>query len=310
MLDKNTDRQLSVALLLGIAYASSIGGLATPIGTPPNLIFISVYKEFTGITISFLKWMTIGLPVTLVLLPLAGWWLTRNLRPGTPLQIEAVGQLSVGERRVLWIFALVILAWLTMENPLGGWMLWLNAPYANYAAVAFVAVVIMFVCPDGEGGRLLDWESATTINWGVMILFAGGIAIAKAFMVSGLSGELGQYLTGVAGWPLLLVMITICLSVTFLTEVTSNTATATLLMPILAAAATGWDPALLMIPAAMSASCAFMLPVATPPNAIVIASRHLTVADMAREGFALNMAGAVAISTLIYLLLVVLGVLG
>lgn len=302
ILEANNNRRLTVALLLGIAYAASIGGLATPIGTPPNLIFLSVYQEVTGREITFVEWMGIGLPVVLVLLPVAALWLTRGLGVSGDIRIDGVGKITSGESRVLAIFALVILAWMTLKNPQGGWSGWLSLPYANYASVAFIAVIVMFICPDGEGGKLLDWPAASSIHWGVMILFAGGIAIAKAFMATGLSEALGQQLSAVANWPLFAVILAICLGVTFLTEVTSNTATTTLLMPILAAAAatTQWDPALLMIPAALSASCAFMLPVATAPNAIVIASGKIRIADMMREGVVLNLLGALVISTLAY----------
>ena len=305
VLEGTDNRRLVVALLLGIAYAASIGGLATPIGTPPNLIFISVYQEVVGREISFMEWMGIALPVVLALLPLAALWLTRGLGVAEHVEIQGVGRWTAGERRVMWIFAGVILAWMTLKNPAGGWTGWLSLPYANYASVAFIAVVILFLCPDGEGGKLLDWPAASSIHWGVMILFAGGIAIAKAFMATGLSEALGQQLSAVSGWPLYAVILVICLGVTFLTEVTSNTATTTLLMPILAAAAatTQWDPMLLMIPAALSASCAFMLPVATAPNAIVIASGKVSVAEMMREGVVLNVLGALLISGILYTLL-------
>ena len=305
VLESSNNRRLAVALLLGIAYAASIGGLATPIGTPPNLIFMSVYQEVTGSEITFIEWMGIGLPVVLLLLPVAALWLTRGLGISVEVEIQGGGNIRVAEQRVLMVFACVIVAWMTMKNPGGGWTGWLALPYANYASVAFMAVLILFVCPDGEGGKLLDWPSASSIHWGVMILFAGGIAIAKAFMATGLSEALGQQLSAIADWPLYLVILALCLGVTFLTEITSNTATTTLLMPILAAAAatTSWDPALLMIPAALSASCAFMLPVATAPNAIVIASGKLSVADMMREGVVLNFLGAVVISMAVYVLL-------
>lgn len=295
--------RLTLALLLSIAYGASIGGLATPIGTPPNLIFISVYKEFTGNEITFLEWMKIALPVVLVFLPLAAYWLTRGLNIEAAVTLETMGKISVAEKRVLIIFAVVILAWMTLKNPLGGWSAWLQLPYANYAAIAFIAVTIMFLCPDGEGGKLLNWHAANSIHWGVMILFAGGIAIAKAFMVTGLSNALGQQVSAIANWPLYLVIFVICLMVTFLTEITSNTATTTLLMPVLASAAVAAniDPALLMIPAALSASCAFMLPVATAPNAIVVASERVHVKDMARVGVVLNLFGTLVISVLIFL---------
>lgn len=303
VLESVKDERLTLALLLAIAYGASIGGLATPIGTPPNLIFISVYQEFTGNEITFLEWMKIAAPVVLVFLPVAALWLTRGLNIHLEILLASSGKMTLAEKRVLIIFACVILAWMTLKNPLGGWSDWLQLPYANYAAVAFIAVTLMCLCPDGEGGKLLDWPAANSIHWGVMILFAGGIAIAKAFMATGLSGALGQQVAAIANWPIYLIILIICLMVTFLTEVTSNTATTTLLMPILASAAiaANIDPALLMIPAALSASCAFMLPVATAPNAIVIASERVSVKDMARIGVILNLLGTLVISVLIFL---------
>ena len=203
------------------------------------------------------------------------------------------------------MFALTALAWVTRSQPFGGWSGWLGLPGANDASVALLAVVAMFLVPDGKGKRLLDWETAARIPWGMLILFGGGIAIAKGFVVSGLSAALGDLLAGLAGWHILIMMAIICLTITFLTEMTSNTATTTLMLPILAAAALAADidPALLMVPAAMSASCAFMLPVATAPNTIVFSTGRFATRIMAREGMALNIVGAGVISVLCYLLL-------
>lgn len=209
-----------------------------------------------------------------------------------------VGPWQPAERRTLIVFALTALAWVTRREPFGGWSQWLDLPQANDASVALLAVVALFVIPDGRGGRLLSWQAAERIPWGVLILFGGGIAIAKAFSVSGLSALLGEALAGVGAWPLWLAVFTIALSVTLLTEITSNTAAAVLLMPILALAAlaAGIDPRLLMLPAAMSASCAFMLPVATAPNAIVYGSGVVSAARMAREGLLLNLVGAACVT--------------
>jgi len=163
----------------------------------------------------------------------------------------------------------------------------------------------MFLIPNGRGARLLDWETAAKIPWGMLILFGGGIALAKAFVASGLSGALGELLSGVAGLPIILVIALICLTITFLTEMTSNTATTALMMPILAAAALaiGIDPALLMVPAAMSASCAFMLPVATAPNTIMFSTGKFSIKQMAREGFVLNLIGVTVITAVCVTLL-------
>jgi sodium-dependent dicarboxylate transporter 2/3/5 len=169
---------------------------------------------------------------------------------------------------------------------------------ANDASVALVAVVCMFLIPNGKGERLLDWETAAKIPWGMLILFGGGIAIAKAFVVSGLSAALGNALVGITTWHIIFIIGVICLTITFLTEMTSNTATTALMMPILAAGAVaaGIEPALLMVPAAMSASCAFMLPVATAPNTIVFSTGRFTTMKMVREGLVLNFIGLTVIT--------------
>lgn len=201
------------------------------------------------------------------------------------------------------IFACTAIAWVTLREPFGGWSTWFNAPTANYAAVALTAVIIMFLVPNGSGGRLLDWQSAASIQWGVLLLFAGGIAIAKAFSVTGISAAIGDQMSLLTRLSIFTLIAMVALSVTFLTEITSNTATTALLMPILAAAAlsSGIEPALLMLPAALSASCAFMLPVATAPNAIVFGSGKITVQQMARTGFVLNLIGTAVISLVVFL---------
>jgi len=294
--------KLAVPLFLGIAYAASIGGLGTPIGSPPNIIFLKIYGEATGTIPSFAQWMLWGLPVVVMLLPLAGLWITRHLGESAPLTIPQAGVWRTEEVRVLIVFSLTALAWITLREPFGGWTTLLGVPTANYAAVALTSVIIMFVLPNGRGGKLLDWESASTIHWGVLLLFAGGIAIAKAFAVTGISQAIGESLSGVTRLSIIVLIAAVALAVTFLTEITSNTATTTLLMPILAAASlgAGFDPALLMLPAALSASCAFMLPVATAPNAIVFGSGKITVEQMVREGFALNLMGAAVITLVVY----------
>lgn len=301
--NNSASKKLAVPLFLGIAYASSIGGLGTPIGSPPNVVFLKIYAEATGVNIGFGQWMLWALPVILLMIPLAGLWMTRNLDRGEPLLLPEVGDWRTEEVRVLVLFALTALAWITLREPAGGWSGWLNVPSANYAAVALTSVVLMFVLPNGSGGKLLDWESASSIHWGVLLLFAGGIAIAKAFAVTGISEAIGQSLSGVTRLSIIGIIAIVALSVTFLTEITSNTATTTLLMPILAAASlgAGFEPAILMLPAALSASCAFMLPVATAPNAIVFGTGKMTVEQMVREGFTLNLIGVTVITAVVYL---------
>lgn len=305
VIGQSSDKKLAVPLLLAIAYSSSIGGLGTPIGTPPNLVFMQQYESFTGSAVSFSQWMSWALPVVLIFLPLAGLWLTRKLDYCGVLTIPSVGDWRPEERRVLIVFGLTALAWITRLEPFGGWSTWFDLKGANDAIVALVAVVILFLVPNGRGGKLIDWQTAERVPWGILILFAAGIAIAQAFIESGLSRAISDHLTMLASLHPLLMIATIALMVTFLTEATSNTATTILLMPILASAAlgAGLDPSLLMVPAAMSASCAFMLPVATAPNAIVFGSGQVTITDMVREGLALNFIGVVVITMVCYFLI-------
>ena len=243
-----------------------------------------------------------ALPVVVVMIPVAGLWLTRHLTSNQSVEIPEVGEWRQEEFRVLLVFGLTALAWITLREPFGGWTSWLGVPSANYAAVALTAVIIMFVVPNGKGGKLLDWESASNIHWGVLLLFAGGIAIAKAFAITGISSAIGEALSGVTRLSIIVVIAIVAMAVTFLTEITSNTATTALLMPILAAASlgAGFEPALLMLPAALSASCAFMLPVATAPNAIVFGTGQVTVEQMVREGLILNLIGILVITSVVY----------
>jgi sodium-dependent dicarboxylate transporter 2/3/5 len=301
-LEHTRHTRLKVALLLGVAYGCNVGGIGTPIGTPPNLIFMQVYQDTTQIALSFVDWMRWGMPVVVLFVPLIGLWLTRGLGNAGRLELPEVGAWRPEEKRTLAVFGLTALMWVTRQDPFGGWSGLLNLPQANDASVALLAVVALFLVPNGKGERLLDWESALRIPWGILILFSGGICIASAFVSSGISQIIGESLGALSGLPILILLASICLSVTFLTEITSNTATTALLMPVLAAAALGAnaDPRLLMVPAAMSASCAFMLPVATGPNAVIFASGHVSIRDMAREGLALNFIGAAVLTTVCY----------
>ncbi|MCO1334363.1 SLC13 family permease [Microbulbifer sp. OS29] len=305
ILSRINDERLSIALILGIAYAASLGGVGTPLGTPPNVIFMGVYEEVTGREFSFLEWMKIGIPVALVTLPIMALWLTRNIHLKNEIELPAVGEWRAEEKRTLMVFAAAILLWVTRNAPLGGWSDLIGVDSAGDGTVALAAVITMFLVPNGKGGRLLDWQTAETIPWGMLLLFAGGIALAKGFSTSGLSDMLGNGLTFLTAMPLWLMLVLLCLGVTFLTEITSNTATATLLMPILAVAATsaGFEPMVLMIPAAMSASCAFMLPVATAPNAIAYGTGKIRIQDMVREGAVLSVTASLIIAGMSWLIL-------
>ncbi len=299
------NKNLKVALILGIAYAASVGGLGTLIGTPPNVIFAGIYEAQTGKEFGFVNWMKIGVPIVVITLPLMAFWLTRNVKLTDKIMLPEIGAWRIEEKRTLWVFGLTALAWITRNDPFGGWSELLNISIAGDSTIALLAVVIMFLFPNGKGAKLLDWKTAKTIPWDMLLLFAGGIAIAKGFTASGLSTMLGEWLTSLSYLPPILMILTICLVVTYLTEITSNTATATLLMPILAVAAisSGLDPTIFMIPAAMAASCAFMLPVATAPNAIAYGTGEIEIQDMVKEGAILSLVVSSIVAVVCYLLL-------
>jgi sodium-dependent dicarboxylate transporter 2/3/5 len=296
---------LTIPLLLGIAYSASLGGTGTPIGTPPNLVYMQVVSDQFGTVTSFPLWMSWGVPVVVLVLPLMFFWLTRAVASGPLPALEKPGRWSSAEKRVMIVFAATAALWMTRTAPFGGWQSALDLPYANDAAVAMLAVVALCCIPDGNkdrgGGRLLDWETAGSIPWGVLILFAGGITIARGFIETGLSDAVAAQLTALATLPPWLMVLCIALGVTFLTEMTSNTATSSLLMPVLAATAIASEvpPELLMVPAAISASCAFMLPVATAPNAVIYGSGRVPIRRMAGEGLVLNLIAASVITMVV-----------
>ncbi|QDP01044.1 SLC13 family permease [Thalassotalea sp. PS06] len=300
------NRKLKIALILGIAYAASVGGVGTLIGTPPNVIFMGIYEQFTQTEFGFIEWMKIGVPVVLISIPIMGLWLTRNVTLDEKINMPEPGKWRTEEKRTLAVFGLTALAWITRKEPFGGWSGLFDLPQVGDSTIALAAVVIMAMIPNGKGSRLLDWETAKTIPWGMLLLFAGGIVIAKAFVASGLSDLLASGLVELANLPILLTLLCICLSVTYLTEITSNTATATLLMPILASAAiaTGLPPEVLMIPAAICASCAFMLPVATAPNAIAFGTKQIEILDMVKEGAVLSLLVSCIVALCCYWILV------
>lgn len=310
VLDNVTDRKLTIPLMLGIAYAASCGGMSTPIGTTPNLAFMSEYEKATGREISFLAWMGYSLPVSVTLMLVIWAWITRRMDPRLRVDMPRVGTWRSEEKRTLIVFAITALAWMTRKDPFGGWSAlpcfdFVPADrkigdYITDGSVAFVAVIVMFCIPTGNrpGEKLLDWKTARRIPWEMLILVAAGISLGTAFKESGLSDSIARSLENLQGLHLLVLMFLIALTVTFLTEMTSNTATAYLLMPILSAAASknGIPHGMIMFPAVISASCAFMLPVATIPNAVVFATGKIPIRRMAQEGIVLNIIGALIVS--------------
>lgn len=302
ILARAEDRSLDAPVVLGVAYAASIGGLGTLIGTPPNVIFAGIYEKTTGAEYGFLEWMKIGLPVVAIATPLAALWLTRRVTTRETIAIPDPGRWRAAEVRTLLVFTGAVFLWVTRSEPFGGWSGVLGIGGAGDSTVALLAVAAMFLIPDGKGEALLDWKTASDIPWGMLLLFAGGICIAAAFESSGLSALIGTALSGAGALPLFVLMLTICLAVTFMSELTSNTAVATLTLPVLAAAAegTGLPAAALMVPCAMAASSGFMLPVSTAPNAIAYGTGRVSVAHMAREGALLNIMLAFVIAGVCY----------
>ncbi|HKJ25026.1 MAG TPA: DASS family sodium-coupled anion symporter [Myxococcota bacterium] len=309
-------RPFALALLLGVAYSASIGGIATPIGTPPNLFLLSYAEEHLGRSISFVRWMGVGMGVVVTLLPLAWWLLTRVLFPPGIERVEggaaavrqalaALGPMGRGERTTLAVCAVTALLWLTRPllgaievagvRPLGG---------LEDAGIAMLGALALFVLPvDRRAGVFaLDWEHAATVPWGVLLLFGGGLSLASAMQANGVGPLLGSQVGALAGWPSWVLVLAVVTAIVFLTELTSNTATAATLVPILAGVAPGLglDPLLLAVPAAIAASCAFMLPAATPPNAAIFGSGLVTIRDMSRAGFWLNWIGIAVVTGVTY----------
>lgn len=295
-------RRLAAPLVLGIAYAASFGGLGTPIGSPPNLIFRSVYEKASGDEISFVDWFAYGIPIVAITLPLLALWLGRGLRDLPPASLPALTPIAAAERRVLAVFGLVALAWIFRTDPWGGWKTWLGLPGASDASVALLGALAMGLVPDGKGGHLLDWDTAERIPWGTLVLFGGGIALASAFGNSGVSAWAAERLVLLRELPLPLMLFGLCLGVTLLSEIASNTATAALLMPILAvaAAAAGVDPLWFMLPAALAASLGFMLPVATAPNAIAYGTGFVDNRRMLREGWLMDVMGVAVVAGVVW----------
>jgi sodium-dependent dicarboxylate transporter 2/3/5 len=297
-LEDYRDERLRAPLVLGIAYAASVGGWGTPIGTPPNLVFMQVYEQTTGTRMGFLEWMRFGVPIVLLMLPLLALWLGRGLKGSPAAVVPELGPWHAAEKRVLAVFALVVAAWIFRSEPFGGWTRLVGLPAVNDASIALFGVLLMGLIPDGRDSTLLDWATAERVPWAALVLFAGGIALATAFQSSGLGDRIAGALGALREWPVWLLIIGVCLCVTLLSEIASNTATAVLLMPILAATATatGIDPALLMVPAVLAASCGFMLPVATAPNLVAYGTGVVPLRRMLREGIVLDLIGVALLS--------------
>ena len=301
------------ALMMTIAYAASMGGVATVIGSPTNLAFTGIVKDTYGITIPFVQWMAFGLPIALILLAICWWYMTRvafklgnGQIPGSREIIRnalnELGPVKWEEKWILVVFVSVALAWI-----FGKYLQKNFIPGLNDTIIGLVGGLVLFALParNENRERIMNWETAKRLPWDVLLLFGGGFAIAEGFKVSGLSQWIGDQLTLMQGLSLLTILIIVVALVNFLTEITSNVATCQLMLIIMIALAPIIDvhPYILMVPTAIAASCAFMLPVATPPNAVAFGSGYFSIRDMVRVGFLLNLISIIVIVIFSYFFL-------
>jgi sodium-dependent dicarboxylate transporter 2/3/5 len=314
--DQKGPYEFGIALMLGVAYAASIGGVATLIGTPPNAVLAGAASELLDVQIGFVQWMGVGLPMTLIMLPVCWILLTRFLYPPGELSGDAqsvieeqragLGAMDAGEKVTAVVFCLTAFSWVfRSEKTFGsitipGLQTW--SPLITDSTIAMTAAALCFILPVSwsRGVFALDWRTARGIPWGVLVLFGGGLSLARAMDQSGLAAWIGSVVGTLEAVPIMVIILVVTALVVFLTEMTSNTATATMAMPIMAGAAVGigTEPFLLMAAAALAASMAFMLPVATPPNAIVFGSGYITIPQMSRAGIFMNLIAIMLITGL------------
>lgn len=301
--------RFATALLLGIAYAASIGGIATLIGTPPNALLAAFLRDTYDVHIGFGQWMVLGIPVSVGMLIFTWLWLVRggfdlgggDSRTMLKERLAELGPMSRQEKNVALVFTLAALAWIFQP------LIAEYAPGVNDTSIAMAAALILFLIPADLRKRvfLMDWQTAGKLPWGVLLLFGGGLSLASAIGSSGLAEWIASSLSGFGTLPLIGMIALVTLVITFLTEITSNTATAAAFLPLLGAVAVaqGLPPEMLAIPAAIAASCAFMMPVATPPNAIVFGTGLMRIQSMIKAGFALNIFGVFLVTALCYTLI-------
>ena len=298
--DDDATGAFGAALILGIAYAASIGGMGTPIGTPPNLIMSGYLRTHYGIDLTMLEWMRVGVPVILLLLPLTWLWLCFGAFrlpaagfAGGEAELRAqrarLGAASGAEKRTGAVFLLVALGWVLRPQLVA----WSGLAGLDDGVIALIGALLLFVLPakDVEGERLLDWNTARGIPWDILLLFGGGLSLAAAVTASGADAPIAQWVSGLGSVPVALIVGVLAVAIVFTGELTSNTAAATAIMPVLAglASARGIEPLPLFMVATLAGSCGFMLPVATPPNAIAYGTGCVPLPAMLRAGFGLNL---------------------
>lgn len=308
----NENSTFGKALMLAVAYSASIGGMASLVGTPVNFVLAGQAKEVFGIEIGFMDWMRIGLPISAVLLVICWWYLTRvaftfekDSFAGGRAEIrrlqKELGPMSREEMKVLIVFVITAAAWVSRKALLAPLI-----PGISDTVIAMIGATALFLVPGKEkGSALLTWREAEKLPWGVVLLLGGGFALAGGFEAGGLADYVANHLSVPDGVNLLLVTVLVVAAVNFLTEITSNVATTSMLLPVLAVAAgpLGVSGSSLMVPATLAATCAFMLPVATPPNAVVFGSGYLTIPDMAKAGFRMNVISILIITVVCYFVL-------
>lgn len=312
--DEDENQIFGKALLLSIAFSASIGGLATLIGTPPNLVFTGIVYELYQIEISFLDWIILGLPISIILLIISWVYITRfafkfnqtNFSDGQTeikKQLKALGGISYEERLVRNVFVLTAIAWIIRKHVLN-----IFIPSLDDSMIALIAGISLFLLQSRTNSgqkKLMYWEDAVKLPWGILLLFGGGLAIAAGFQSSGLANWIAEKMVQLDGFSIIIILAVVVASVNFLTEITSNLATTAMLLPVLAPAAVVLDihPYMLMVGATLAASCAFMLPVATPPNAVVFGAKILKISDMVRVGILMNIISIIFITIAVYFLL-------
>jgi sodium-dependent dicarboxylate transporter 2/3/5 len=307
--EKNENLIFGKALMLSIAYSASIGGMATLIGTPPNLVFAGYVEETYGIEITFLQWLKFGVPIAIPLLVIAWLYLTKfafkfkqKEFPGGKEEINRllvlIGPMKREEKLVSSIFVLTAFCWITRSFILQEFF-----PFIDDTIIAMTAGILLFVVPASDfKKRLITWEDAVKLPWGIILLFGGGMALAAGFQITGLASWLGAQMSIFQGLSLLVLVFVVITLVNFFTEFTSNLATTAMLLPILApiAISLNINPYMLMVACTIAASCAFMMPVATPPNAVVFGSGYLRIPDMIKSGIWMNIISILFLTLMVY----------
>ena len=307
--EKNENLIFGKALMLSIAYSASIGGMATLIGTPPNLVFAGYVEETYGIEITFLQWLKFGVPIATPLLVIAWLYLTKfafkfkqKEFPGGKEEINRllvlIGPMKREEKLVSAIFVLTAFCWITRSFILQEFF-----PFIDDTIIAMTAGILLFVVPASDfKKRLITWEDAVKLPWGIILLFGGGMALAAGFQITGLASWLGAQMSIFQGLSVLVLVFVIITLVNFFTEFTSNLATTAMLLPILApiAISLNINPYMLMVACTIAASCAFMMPVATPPNAVVFGSGYLRIPDMIKSGIWMNIISILFLTLMVY----------